>query len=714
MKTINHKFLQDYFNYSVPNPIRFRELCKVLRVGKEKDRKYLQMILDEMVQEGILVHIKGNRYAASHQLEMVVGQLQCTSKGTGYLIPEDPTIEEIVIRRDEMGTALHLDKVMVKIIKRSPHAAPEGRIVNILQRTIHSLVGTYQQRKKYGFVAPDDPKILTDLFIPPDDDLDAQDGQKVVVQIVQWDSSSKNPIGKIKEILGFPGDPRLDELIVLREFNLQEDFPAEVEKMAAAYTEQDIQQELESRLDLRNLATFTIDPVDAKDFDDAVSIEEMDHGWRVGVHIADVSHYVSESSPLDQEAYLRSTSVYLVNKVVPMLPHSLSNNLCSLMPQVDRLAVSVLIDLDQEASVRGYTVHNSVIQSHRRYSYEEVQTIIDKLKKNPDPDKTRIKFGRNLWNLYQVSRKLRDKRIQDGSLELDIPEVKIVMENDQIKKMAIKERLESHQLVEEFMLLANRIVALDLFQKKLPILYRVHDIPDAAKIDLLSNILQPMNIKFNKKNYEDSRELQSILKQVRNTSYGYLVERILLRTLKKACYQVENIGHYALSFKFYTHFTSPIRRYPDLLVHRMLKLSLRKRVSQKYISKMQEDLPSMADYTSDMERKATEAERLSIRLKQIEYMKQHLGDDFDGIISGVTSFGMFIEIPENLAEGMIHLSELSDDYYIYDENRMALVGKRTRKVYRMGDKIRIKVASVSSEKKRIDFVAVKPTVAAEN
>lgn len=707
MKPINQKFLQDFFNLSVPNPIRFRELCKILRVVKEKDRKYVQLVLDGMVTEGILVHIKGNRYAAANQLEMVIGQLQCTSKGTGYLIPEDPTQEEIVIRRDEMTTALHLDKVLVKIIKRFPKAAPEGRVVNVLQRTINSIVGTYQKRNKYGFVVPDDPKILSDLFIPPDNDLEAQDGQKVLAKIIQWDSSSKNPIGSIKEILGFPGDPHLDELIVMREFNLQEDFPPEVEKMAASYTEQEISRELESRSDLRDLISFTIDPADAKDFDDAVSIEETDRGFRVGVHIADVSHYVKEGSPLDQEAYLRSTSVYLVNKVVPMLPHPLSSFLCSLMPDTDRLAVSVLINLDHNAAILDYTIHTSVIRSRCRYSYEEVQTIITKLKKNSSPEKTRIKFGRNLWDLYQLSRKLRDKRILDGSLELNIPEVNVVIENDLVKKVSIKERLESHQLVEEFMLLANQIVALDLSKKKLPILYRVHDIPDSAKIDLLSNILQPLNIQFNKKNYQDSRELQFILKQVSGTSYGYLVERILLRTLKKACYQSENIGHYALNFEYYTHFTSPIRRYPDLLVHRMLKLSIRKRISQKYLNKVQEDLTTIAEYTSDMERKATEAERLSIRLKQIEYMKQHLGDDFDGIISGVTSFGMFIEIPENLVEGMIHLSELSDDYYIYDENRMALVGKRTRRIYRMGDKIRIKVAKVSPEKKRIDFMLVK-------
>jgi len=649
-----------------------------------------------------LIHIKGNRYAPAYHLDLMSGTLQCISKGSGYVTPEDPSEQDVFISRDNMNIALHLDKVMVKIIKRVKGKNPEGIIVEVRERQIKNIVGVYQKKKNYGFVKSDDPKILTDIFIPQNQDIGAQDGQKVLARIDTWDSPRTNPVGRIVEILGFPDDPGIDELIVLREFDLNEHFPKEAEIISSEFTEEDIAQEALKRKDLREITCFTVDPYDAKDFDDAVSISMTSKGYQLGVHIADVSHYVQEDSALDKEAYRRGTSVYLVNKVIPMLPVTLSNHLCSLMPDKDRLAMSIFIDIDLEGNVLGKKIFPSVIRSKKRFAYEDVQEIFNKMKENQDISE--IEFSSDLELMYKLFQVLREKRIEEGSLELDLPEVKITIKDSEIDQIFIKERLESHQMIEEFMLMANQQVARYLEEKNLPALYRVHDMPDAAKIELLANVLGPIGILFNVKKYSNPKSLQDVIRQVETSSYGYLVNRILLRTLKKACYQPDNIGHYALNFSHYTHFTSPIRRYPDLIVHRVLKTAKKKRKKPVYYEEQHEALIKIGDYCSQMERRAEEAERLSIRLKQITYIKKHLGDIFEGIISGVTSFGLFVELPDNLIEGMIRMSELDDDYYFYDEKQMRLIGKKTNKIFRMGDAIRIQVSNVSSEKKQIDFV----------
>jgi len=385
-----------------------------------------------------------------------------------------------------------------------------------------------------------------------------------------------------------------------------------------------------------------------------------------------------------------------------MLPHTLSSDLCSLRPHVDRLAMSVLVDMDNDGKIVKSQYFPSVIRSCRRFTYEEVQSLLNK---EENPDLTAELTG-DLEELDRLAKILRQKRLESGSLELNIPEVQIIMDGNKVRDICVKKRLDSHQLVEEWMLLANQLVAHAMSDKKLPILYRVHDIPDLEKIEQLGNILRSLSLRTNLKEYRNPKSLQKVLKQVENTNFGYLVERILLRTLKKACYQSENIGHYALNFTYYTHFTSPIRRYPDLLVHRMVKQAKLVKKSQKYLKTVHDCIVAWGEHTSELERKAEEAERLSIRLKQIRFMKAHEGDFFDGVISGVTSFGIFIELPHNLAEGMIHLRELTDDYYLFDEKLMALVGKRRRKIYRLGDKIKVQVVNVSIEKKRIDFALV--------
>jgi len=701
MTSIKKTFIEEYFKFSVVKPIKFKDLVKILNITKTKEKKQLENILNELVQEGKLIHIKGNRFASPINLDLIVGQLHCTSKGYGFVIPEDPSLADIHVNKSNMNTALHLDKVFVKIISKPRGKNPEGVIESVIQRNIKNIVGKYDKNKSFGFVIPDDPKILRDFFIPNEYSNNAKNGQKVVIEIVKWDSPKQNPVAKIVKILGFPDDPNIDEKIVISEFDLKEKFPRTVEKIANSFTDQDISKELHKRKDLRDTICFTVDPEDAKDFDDAVSLEKISKGYKLGVHIADVSHYVQEGTPLDKEAFKRSTSVYLVNKVIPMLPHNLSNNLCSLIPNVDRLAMSVIINLDFNGNVEKYKIFPSVIRSKKRFNYKEVQEIFNKIKQGTEPEK--LPMGKYLKWMYDLSKILREKRINNGSLELEIPEIKIIMDDNKIKEIKIKERLESHQMIEEFMLLANKVVAEFLANNNIPALYRVHDKPDESKINLLQKIINPLGIHFVLKNYSNPKTLQQILNEVRNTSYGYLIERILLRTLKKAKYQPENIGHYALNFTHYTHFTSPIRRYPDLIIHRVLKLAKKKKRAIKKFQKLSEILPDIGIHTSEMERKAEEAERLSVRLKQIEYMKQHIGEEFDGIISSVTNFGVFVELPDNLVEGMIHISEFDDDYYIFHEDTMSIVGKKTKKRYQMGDSIRIKVAAVSSEKKQIDF-----------
>lgn len=637
----------------------------------------------------------------------MVGRLSVTRRGLGIVKVEE-TDDEIVVPPRFMKTALHGDIVAVvpfahsvpRKHERKEEERLEGEIVEIVKRTNTSVVGTVRQKGHYFVVIPDDDRFPRDIYVAREDSQDATPGDKVVVHLHPWEDEHLNPEGSIVEVLGESGDARVEVMGVARSFGLPARFPDSVVHEVEGIDGTIAQAEIRSRLDYRGRVCFTIDPEDAKDFDDAISYEALDNGRaRLGVHIADVSHFVKEGTLLDAEALQRGTSVYLVNEVVPMLPERLSNDLCSLRPHVDRLTYSVLMDVDKEGNVLDYKIARSIIHSARRFTYEEVQRILQE---------RRGELAETLIPLLALTQVLLKERRRLGSIDFDTPEAKFRFDVHGLPAQIVpKVRLDAHRLVEECMLLANKTVAMHIARGRKgvdgrPFIYRVHDVPDPSRLHDLANFVKQFGYSLNTSHGVTARTLQKLLDKVEGSDVEYLINEVVLRSMAKAVYSDKNIGHFGLGFTHYTHFTSPIRRYPDLMVHRLLK-EYEGGLSPKRRSELSERLPTLCRWTSECERRAAEAERTSVKVMQVEYMKRHVGDEFEGVIGGVTDFGLFVEINDLLVEGLVRMRDLADDYYLYDEKHYALRGRSRGKTYRLGDRVRVKVVAVHPEEQQIDF-----------
>ena len=690
------------------------ELERRLGLKTDDEREQLRQALHHLQESNRIMRVKNGKFGHLEIPQTVVGMLQMTKQGLGFVKVEGVD-EEVFIPPRFRGMAVHGDKVEVSLFAPRAKGSKEGEkregeIVKVLERGRVDLVGTLEKSRNFYIVIPDDRRIARDVFVAAEFLNKARTGDKVVVQIDSWGVGHLNPEGRIVEVLGKAGEVSAEMKSVVREFRLPLSFPAAVRDEAESIAPVIPDTEIRRRIDVRGDICLTIDPEDAKDFDDAISLETTDDGnYRVGVHIADVSYYVTEGTPLDKEALLRGTSVYLPNMVVPMLPEKLSNILCSLRPDEDRLAYSVFMTVTPKGIVKEYDIRETVIRSKRRFTYEEVEEILTETDGPKDRWNVPPEIVDRLHRLQTLAATLTKKRMKEGSIDFESPEAKFRFDEDGKPIEIIKKtRLKSHRLVEEFMLLANQVVAkhIGLVKKEdhpKPFLYRIHDSPDPDRIRELAAFVEQFGFKLNLDAGVSSKELQRLLDQVRGTEVENVINEVALRSMAKAIYSEHNIGHYGLGFEYYSHFTSPIRRYPDLVIHRLLKqYALDPGLKQR--QEIGGRMSYIAKQSSDRERVAMEAERAAVKVMQVEYMKRHVGDEFEGVISGVMRFGVFIEINDLLTEGMIHVRDMGDDYYVYDEKKYSLVGQRTGKRHRLGDPVHVKVLRVNPEEREIDFV----------
>lgn len=685
-------------------PMKLKELAILLNVPKEQ-REELKQVLNLLLAEGKISVSKKGKFGKAEAFALV-GVFSGNARGFGFVAIEGQE-EDVFIQADRTGGALHGDRVQIVIDSEGRGGRPEGTVVRILEHANETLVGTYEKGKGYGFVIPDNQRISKDIFIPQGCSQGAVSGHKVMVKIKDFgEKKGKKPEGVITEILGHIHDPGVDILSIVRAYGLPEDFPAAVKTQLKQIPDEVKKDSWAGRKDLRDLLTVTIDGEEAKDLDDAISIERAGEGYRLGVHIADVSHYVQEHTPLDEEAFKRGTSVYLVDRVIPMLPHQLSNGICSLNEGEDRLALSCLMGIDSQGNVTGHEIAETVIRSDRRMTYTAVNAIVT----DHDPQVTAeyAEFAEMFLLMKELADILRKKRHARGSIDFDFPESRIVLD-EKGKPLEIKayERNAATRIIEDFMLLANETVAEDYFWQELPFLYRTHDKPDEDRMKRLGTFINNFGYVLRMPGGQVyPKEIQKLLDKVEGTPEELLISRLTLRSMKQAKYTTENTGHFGLAARYYTHFTSPIRRYPDLQIHRIIKESLHGGLTGKRISHYEKILPQVAVQTSALERRADEAERETDKLKKVQYMERFIGQEFEGVISGVTSWGFYVELP-NTVEGLVHISELRDDYYVFLEERYELSGEMTGKTYKLGQTIRVQLTGCDRFSKTIDFIPAK-------
>ena len=692
-----------FMKEDVYRPLTIKELVTVLSVPKE-DKEDLSEMLDKLEEEGKIFKTKKGRYGIPERMSLIVGTLRGSDRGYAFLIPIDEEINDVFIPANALSGAMNNDRVVVRISKmRAVDKKAEGEVIKILKRANSTVVGTYESSKYFGFVVSDDAKISKDIFIPKDEANGAKNGQKVVAQIIKWPQDKRNAEGKIIEILGDKNDPGVDILSIMKSHELKEDFPEDVMRQAGDISDVVTDDMIKGRCDLRELTMVTIDGEDAKDLDDAVSLEKLPNdNFRLGVHIADVSYYVTEGSPLDKEALKRGTSVYLVDRVIPMLPKKLSNGICSLNPKINRLAFTVMMDIDKTGKVIGHNIFESVININERMTYTDVYKILE--------EKEKELLGRygELVDLFKDMKELalilKNKRKQRGAIDFDFEEAKIILDEKgrpiEVKKYEITI---ANKIIEEFMLVCNETVAEHFFWTNTPFVYRIHEEPDAEKIETFSEFVYNLGYHLKGINKIHPGALQNLLEDVKGKNEERIISTVMLRSLQKAKYSHNNHGHFGLAAKFYSHFTSPIRRYPDLIIHRIMKEFLKGNMRKERENILYTSLPEVAKWCSEKERGAEEAERETEDLKKVEYMKKYEGEVFEGTISGVTSFGMFIEL-DNTIEGLVRLGTMEDDYYIYNEKQFSLIGERTRKIYKIGDRLEVKLARADIASRQIDFV----------
>lgn len=681
-------------------PMKLKELAMLLNVPRQQ-RDELKEVMDELVAEGKVGISKRGKYGKPENFALV-GIFSGNAKGFGFVTIEGQE-QDIYIPADKTGEALHGDKVQIVASAARAGKRPEGAVVRVLERANETLVGYFQKNKNFGFVIPDNQKISTDIFIPQGKDMGAVNGHKVVVRITDYGGERRNPEGEVTEIIGHVNDPGTDILSIVKAYGIPEEYPEAVMAQVARIPDEVLAADMAGRKDLRSLQTVTIDGEDAKDLDDAVTITRESYGYKLGVHIADVTNYVTEGSPLDQEALKRGTSVYLADRVIPMLPHKLSNGICSLNAGVDRLALSCIMEIDEQGRVIGHEIAESVIRVDRRMSYTAVNAIIT------DRDEAVMEEYAEFVEMFDLMKELadilREKRRQRGSIDFDFPESKIILD-ERGRAVDIKpyDRNAATKIIEDFMLMANETIAEDYFWQDIPFVYRTHDNPDPEKMKRLGVFINNFGYTIRTQNGEvHPKELQKLLKKIEGTEEEALISRLTLRSMKQAKYMPVCTGHFGLAAKYYTHFTSPIRRYPDLQIHRIIKENLHGGLPQKRITHYDKILTGVTLQCSANERRAEEAERETVKLKKCEYMSKHIGEVFEGVISGVTNWGFYVELP-NTVEGLVHVNDLHGDYFIFDEERMELRGELKGKIYKLGQKIAVAVAGTDRLTRTIDFI----------
>lgn len=689
-------------------PVSFKELARMLDITKP-EREGFKKLLKEMVAEGTVIKIRGNRYGLPSKMNLITGLFECHSKGFGFVTPEGcerKGADDLFIGRNKKRGAMHGDRVVARIGGVSTEGKKEGTIVRVLERANRSVVGEFVKLKGVSIVRPSEKRLIDEIIIPPRLSLGARTGDIVVVEVTKWPGRDNGPTGRVAELLGAQDDPDVEIDILVRKYSLSMDFPASVEKEASDVALEVGESELAGRTDLRDKIIVTIDGETAKDFDDAVGVEKTGDGYTLFVSIADVGHYVQEGSPLDTEAFKRSTSVYFPDRCIPMLPERLSNGICSLKPKVDRLTMTAELHFDLKGNLKKKRLYESVIKSYRRLTYTEVRDILAGTLAANDPA-----LEADLRLMEELSRLLHERRFEEGSIDFDLPEPQIIIDmNGQVEDIIRSERNIAHRLIEEFMLAANKAVADEFYSKELPQIYRVHAKPDIESINSFSEFVSGFG--YHVKQVKDPslitpKILQKILKGCEGKSEEKLINHVLLRSMKRAEYSPDNSGHFGLAFKDYTHFTSPIRRYPDLVVHRLTKLLIKGEYTQAIQKKTASNLPEIARHTSTLERNAMEAEREIVDLKKAQFMKAKVGESFEGFVSGVTGFGVFVELKEFFVEGLVHISSLVDDYYIFDEPHHRLIGENTNKGFSVGDNINIIVEGVDIAKREIDMKIAK-------
>ena len=684
-------------------PMKEKELAVMLQVSKE-DRSELNRILNELLNEGkISITKKGKFIKAKHAPEALVGTFISHPKGFGFVEIEGRE-DDLYIPENCINGAFHKDTVKVTLLPVQHGKRQEAQVVEIIARGMKQVVGTFDKsNQNYGFVIPDNEKIGTDIFVPTERSKGAVSGHKVVCEITDYGKDNRKPEGKVVEILGHVNDPGVDIMSIVKGYELPTEFPEKVLHQAENVAHDVTEADMAGRTDLRNVQMVTIDGEDAKDLDDAVSLSMDGENYKLGVHIADVTNYVQENSALDWEAQKRGTSVYLVDRVIPMLPHTLSNGICSLNAGLDRLALSCLMTINPKGEVISHDIVESVIRVDRRMSYTSVKKILE------DKDETEIREYEELVPMFKLMQELasilREKRRKRGSIDFDFPETKIILDKKgHPVDIRPYDRNVATKIIEDFMLIANETVAQHFYWMELPFVYRTHDNPDPEKIAKLSTFIR--NFGYTIKNKQEEihpKELQKLLAKIEDTPEEALISRLTLRSMKQAKYTIDCTGHFGLACQFYCHFTSPIRRYPDLQIHRIIKEQIRGRMNENRIAHYNDILPEVAQHSSEMERRADEAERETNKLKKVEYMEEHLGEIYEGVISSITSWGVYVELP-NTIEGMIHVSMLPGDYFYYDEETYEMVGQSTNLRYKLGEKLKVRVNATDKISRTIDFV----------
>ena len=690
--------LMDYFHEKGNESVSLKKIFEQLRLTTHPLKMLCMDLLADLKEDDYITETEHHVYRLHQRGVEMTGRFVRKNNGKNSFIPDDGG-DPIFIAERNSAHAMNNDRVRIAYYARRRGKTAEGEVLEILERANDSFVGTLEVTKGYAFLLTENRTLANDIFIPKDKLKGGRTGDKAVVKIIEWPDKAKNPIGQVIDILGRAGDNNTEMHAILAEFGLPYSYPENVEAAADKIPDAIPAEEIAKREDFRRVTTFTIDPKDAKDFDDALSIRSLGGGqWEVGVHIADVTHYVKEGTVIDKEAERRATSVYLVDRTIPMLPERLCNLLCSLRPDEEKLAYSVIFQMNDKAEVQASRIVHTVIKSDRRFTYEEAQQVIE----TGEGD-----YKYELLELDRLAKQLRERRMAGGALEFDRVEVKFAIdEQGKPLRVYFKESKDANKLVEEFMLLANRTVAEAIGKvpkgKKAKVFpYRIHDLPDPTKLDTLAQFIARFGYKLRTAgNRNDlSKSINRMLDDVKGKKEQNLIETVSIRAMQKACYSTHNIGHYGLGFEYYTHFTSPIRRYPDMMVHRLLT----KYLDEHGRTVSEKKYEALCQHSSAMEQLAAQAERASIKYKQVEFMQEHVGQVYDGVISGVTEWGLYVELNENKCEGMIPIRDLDDDYYEYDEKNYCLRGRRKKHVYSLGDAVTIKVARANLEKKQLDF-----------
>src|SRR5690625_1588438 len=697
-----------FFKESGTKPLLVQEIEESLQLQSAEEFKQLVKSLNELEENGLLIRTRKNRYGLPEKMNLIRGKIEMNRKGFAFLIPDDDKQDDIYIHSSDLGSAMHNDKVIVSIErKKSFDKRTEGVVIRIVERAVREVVGTFELSRSFGFVIPDDTRMVNDIFIPKEQVNGAVTGHKVIVEITSYPEERKSAEGSVIKILGHKNDPGVDILSIIYKHGIKIDFPEKVLDHTANVPEQISEEDLVGRRDLREKQIVTIDGADAKDLDDAVRVERLDNGnFLLGVYIADVSYYVEKGSPIDKEASERGTSVYLVDRVIPMIPHRLSNGICSLNRGQDRLTLSCEMEINEQGDVVGHEIFAGVIRTAERMTYEAVNEIlVDNDEALKEQYAALTPMFKEMENLAQI---LRRKRMNRGAIDFDFKEAKVLVDEEgKAEDVVIRERSVGEKLIEEFMLCANETVAEHFHWLDVPFIHRIHEAPDEGKLEQFFQFLASLGIVVKgTTNDVHPLELQKVLDRVKGEKEELVISKLMLRSMKQAKYDPTSVGHFGLSTEFYTHFTSPIRRYPDLTVHRLIRTYLLQgNLNHKTLNNWKNSLPSIAKHSSAMERAAIETERDVDDLKKAEYMSDKIGETFTGIIGSVTSFGLFVEL-ENTVEGLVHVSYMTDDYYHFSVLHHALIGERTAKVYRIGEEVEVRVINVNMEEHAVDFELV--------